>query len=53
MEQVETVVALLGASKFVCEQCTTDHQLCERYKALNLNRQSGVMETCRCLCVSK
>ena len=37
MEQVETGVAELGACKFVCEQCTTDRQLCERCKALNLS----------------
>ena len=37
MEQVETGVAELGACKFVCEQCPTDHQLCERCKALNLS----------------
>ena len=37
MEQVETGVAELGACKFVCEQCTTGHQLCERCKALNLS----------------
>ena len=39
MEQVETGVAELGACKFVCEQCSTDHQLCERYKALNLSSE--------------
>ena len=39
MEQVETGVAELGAFKFVCEQCTTDHQLCERCKALNLSSE--------------
>ena len=27
MEQEETGVAELGACKFVCEQCSTDHQL--------------------------
>ena len=37
MEQVETGVTELGACKFVCEQCTTDHQLCERCKALSLS----------------
>ena len=36
MEQVETGVAELGACKFACEQCMTDHQQCERCKALNL-----------------
>ena len=60
MEQVETGVTELGACKFVCEQCTTDHQLCERCKALNLSSKqwksitrpcfSCVMETCCCLC---
>ena len=37
MEQVETGVAELGACKFVCKQYTTDHQLCERCKALNIS----------------
>ena len=39
IEQVETGVAELGACKFVCEQYTTDHQLCERRVALNLSSE--------------
>ena len=68
MEQVDTGVAELGACKFVCKLCTTDHQLFESCKALNLSseqwksitrsitflrRKSGVKQTCCCLCVSK
>ena len=30
MEHVETGVAELGACKYVCEQCTTDRQLCQK-----------------------
>ena len=48
MEQVDTGVAELGACKFVCELCTTDHQLFERCKALNLSSEQWKSITRSC-----
>ena len=40
--------AELGACKFVCEQCTTDHQLCDRCKALNFSSEQWTSITRPC-----
>jgi len=37
LEQVETGVAELGDCKFVCHECTSNRQLCERCKALGFS----------------